>query len=320
MRKLYTFQFLFFCLFSSVISKAQTIASDSAGNAAYTGGWSNGTNGGNGFNGWEINAGVSTGIFIGNPLNDSIGTDGIGTNAFALYATGTAYLNATRTFKNALQIGDELSFYWAMNWDANGGNKGFDIRSGTTNVFNVNNSNSANITSSAETALREYGNRPMLVKLKRTGSDLYAFSMTGRVEGENYSTTINTTLPVDGISFYIGNQRDNNGKRNIYFNNFKIASTTSSVEDLKYLKGFAMYPNPVSKGTALQIEFINRAPGKYTLNIFNLAGLRVQQSVIGHAVGRAVQSIQLSSALAPGLYIAEMVGNGKKETMKLMVK
>ncbi|MFN5335114.1 MAG: T9SS type A sorting domain-containing protein [Bacteroidota bacterium] len=321
MRKLYTKILFLPTLFFTAQLQAQTIASDSAGNTAYAGGWSNGTNGGNGFNAWVINAGNSTGVFIGNPANDGMGTTGIGTTAFGIYATGTAYLNATRSFVSALKIGDELSFYWAMNWDAGAGTKGFDIRSGSSTVFNINNGNaSPKITSSAETALFEYGTKPMLVTLKRTSSDIYSFSMTGRADGENYSTTINTALPVDGISFYIGNQNDGNGNRNIYFNNFKIVSTTSSVSDLKYVKGFAVYPNPVSSGSSLQLELVNRAPGKYTISLFNVAGLRVQQAIVGHAGGTAVQSFQLSSVLSPGMYIAEIIGNGKKENLKLMVK
>ncbi len=320
MRKFYkTFFFLFFIFFTFQLS-AQTIASDNASDGAYAGGWNSGKNGGVGFNPWEINAGANSGAFIGNPANDGMGTSGIGTTAFGIYATGVPYLNATRSFKSPMNVGDEFSFFWSMNLNANGGSKGFDIKSGSTTVYNINNGFNDQISSSAETALRESGILPMLVKIKRIANDLYSFSMTGRLEGENYSTTFNTALPVDGISFYIGFQNSNDGKRNIYFNNFKIVSTTSSVSDLKYVKGFAVYPNPVSNGSSLQLEFINRAPGKYTINLFNLAGLRVQQVILGHAGGTAVQPVPLSSSLAPGMYIAEIIGEGKKENLKLMVK
>jgi hypothetical protein len=320
MRKIHTLFLLLVGCFFAIGSVAQTIASDDAGDNAYSGGWTNNSNGGTGFNTWQINAGPSTGVFIGNPSNDGMGTTGIGTNAFAIFATGEAYLNATRTFKNPLQIGDELSFYWAMNWDANGGTKGFDIKSGTTTVFNINNGASQEITSSAETALRQYGTKPMLVKLKRTATDLYSFSMTGRVDGENYSTTINTALPVDGISFYIGFQRDGDGKRNVYFNNFKITATTSSVSDVKYAKGFNVYPNPVVKGTDLQIEFLNRAPGKYTVTLYNMAGMRVQQIALGHGGGTTVQKINLPSGITPGLYLAEITLGTSRELLKVLVK
>ena len=52
-----------------------------------------------------------------------------------------------------------LHFYWAMNWDANGGGKGFDFKSGGTTLFTVlNNGSSAAITtSSGGTADGNYG-------------------------------------------------------------------------------------------------------------------------------------------------------------------
>ncbi len=302
------------------MANAQTIAFDSAGTAAYSGGWSNGANGGNGFNAWEINAGANTGIFIGNPANDEMGTAGIGTKAFGLFATGTAYLNATRTFKQALQVGDELSFYWVMNWDAGAGTKGFDIKSGTATVFNINNGNaSPRITSSAETALFEYGTKPMLVKLKRTASDLYSFSMTGRVEGENYSTTINTALPVDGISFYIGNQNNNDGRRNIYFNQFIITRLASSVNELNNIsKPSILFPNPVASQSSLQIQLSSRPAGIYPIAIYSITGARVHQYQLTHPGGISVQPIQLKN-LAPGMYFAEILGQGKREILRFIV-
>lgn len=321
MNKIFTcFGFLYISLMLNLTINAQTIAFDSAGTSAYSGGWSNGANGGNGFNAWEINAGANTGAFIGNPANDGMGTAGIGSKAFGLYATGTAYLNATRTFKQALQIGDELSFYWAMNWDAGAGTKGFDIRSGTTTVFNINNGNaSPRISSSAETALFDYGTKPMLVKLKRTASDLYSFSMTGRVEGENYSTTINTALPVNGISFYIGNQNSNDGQRNIYFNNFSISRLTSSVNELNNVsKPSTLFPNPVASQSSLQIQLSSRPAGIYPITIYSITGARVHQYQLTHPGGISVQPIQLKN-LAPGMYFAEILGQGKREMLKFIV-
>jgi hypothetical protein len=305
--------------FSSSLT-AQTIAFDSAGTAAYSGGWSNGSNGGDGFNAWVINAGANTGSFIGNPANDQMGTAGIGTKAFGIFATGTAFLNATRTFKQALQIGDELSFYWAMNFDAGVGAKGFDIRSGTSTVFNINNGNaSPRITSSAETALFDYGTKPMLVKLKRTASDLYSFSMTGRVDGENYSTTINTALPIDGISFYIGNQNDNNGRRNIYFNQFNITRLTSSVTPLRLNKGLRIYPNPLVPTSTMTLHFSDFPAGKYAVNILQLSGMRMRQIIVTHPGGSSAQPISLNGSLKPGIYIAQVQGGGRTFQQKLVI-
>jgi hypothetical protein len=323
MRKFYATALLAAVILISFSSlNAQPIALDNAEDAAYASGWTNGTNGGNGFNAWVINGGANTGTFIGDPVNDSMKNDGVGSKAFALYATGTAYINAGRSFKSPLQIGDEFSFYWVMNWDAGAGTKGFDIKAGGATVFNVNNGNSKPaITTSADTALRQYGTLPMLVKLKRLSADLYSFSMTGRVEGESYNTTINTAFDIDGIDFYMGFQNDGDGRRNIYFNNFKITSSTSSVSNLKHQKELSIYPNPVQHGTSLQVDMKNRAAGKYTVTLYNISGLRMQQNILRHNGGNGVQPIVLDAYLKSGIYLLEVMNEkGEKEQTKLIVE
>ncbi len=328
MTKFYNLKFLAllltFVFAGFEFAHSQIIAFDNADDAAYTSGWISGSKGGSGFGAWEITSAANAGVFIGNPANDGMGTDGIGTNAFAMYANGTTYINARRSFNADMQIGDEISFYWAMNWDANAGSKGFDFKSGTSSVFNINNGNfSPAITTSSDTALRVYGTKPIFVKLKRLSSDLYSFSLTGRDGNESYSTTINSTFAVNGIDFYIGNQNDNSaqkGNRNVYFNNFQITSNASSVSNLKFEKGFGVYPNPVLRGAALQLEIINLAAGKYTVSLYNLAGVRLQQTVFAHKGGKGLQPVQLNETLAPGVYIAEISGAGKRENMKLIVQ
>ncbi|MFN5442383.1 MAG: hypothetical protein ACK5AR_11090, partial [Flavobacteriia bacterium] len=123
--------------------------------------WNNGSNLGTGFSPWAFNIGANTGAFIGNPANDGNGTSGIGTSAFGIYATGAGYFNARRSLSTPMMVGEELSFYWIFNWDAGGGNKGFDLKAGTTTVFNVNNTGSATITTSNGTANTSYGTTPM---------------------------------------------------------------------------------------------------------------------------------------------------------------
>jgi hypothetical protein len=194
--------------------------SDNGGNSAYSSSWSNSSNGGTGFGAWNITAGANTGTFIGDPAADGNSNAGIGVNSFGMYATGSAYLNALRPINGGMQVGDTLSFYWIFNWDANGGGKGFDFKNGGTNVFNINNGGfSGTITSTAGTVNTAYGTTPMFVKLVRTSSTEYAFSMTSRSGGATYTTTITNSTSIDGINFYIGNQNQASGNRNMYVNN-----------------------------------------------------------------------------------------------------
>ena len=118
-------------------------------------------------------------------------------------------------------VGEELSFYWIFNWDAGSGSKGFDLKSGGTTVFNVNNTGSATITTTNGTANTSYGTTPMLVTLTRTSASQYNFSMTSRSGGATYSTTINSAANIDAVDFYIGGQNDGAGQRNLYFNHLR---------------------------------------------------------------------------------------------------
>jgi hypothetical protein len=207
-----------FLLFLKVDLIAQ--ASDNASN--YSGSWNNGSNAGTGFGAWSITAGANSGGFIGNPANNGMGTSGIGTTAFGMFATGGAYFNASRSITNGLQIGDKLTFYWAIYWDANSGAKGFDLKSGATTIFNVNNGGSSTISTTNGTAFTNFGTSPMLVTLIRTSSNSYSFTMTARDGGSTYSTSISSSSTVDLINFYIGNQNDGNGNRNMYFNGLRV--------------------------------------------------------------------------------------------------
>ena len=190
----------------------------------YQGNWSHGSNQGNGFGAWVISSAQQTGHFIGNPSNDGMETSGIGSTAFGLFAkSSTNYASAYRPFSTALGIGDQFSFFWAMNWNANTGNKGFDIRSGNTTVFNVNNSDNSRITSSAGTASTDYGVIPMKVTLTRMSATEYLLQMSRRfTDGGDFFAVFTHTGPINGIHFYVGAQGSPESQRNIYFNRLQI--------------------------------------------------------------------------------------------------
>jgi hypothetical protein len=216
---------VFFILFLLPLTNIAQTYSDNA--SSYGGSWASGSNNSNscanvGLGNWTITYGANTGSFTANPADDGMGTTGIGTSAFGLYATGSEYCNASRSIIGGMQVGDAFSFYWAINFDAGGGSKGFDFKNGGTTVFNVNNTGSATITTSNGTAFTSYGTTPMLVTLTRTSATAYSFSMTARDGGATYSTTINNSASVDGINFYIGNQNDGAYQKNMYLNAFQL--------------------------------------------------------------------------------------------------
>ena len=325
------FFLLFFCFLIGEISFAQsTIAIDTARNAVYNTGWRDSLNGGSGFRPWRLTSGGSAGFFIGNPANNGMSTAGIDSVAFGMFATGTQYANARRTFAAPMKVGDELSFYWAMNWDANTGNKGFDLLANDSiKVFNINNrANSSSIlldTSATrkDTVLRNYGTRPMLVKLNRKDASSYTLTITSRDSTESsYVGTIRSSLAINALNLYIGDQRDQSGNRNIYFNKFRITSLDSTITRTNevFTNDWVAYPNPVNRGSRLNLAFNSRVAGKYTVTLYNLSGMRLLQKVMIHAGNNAQQQMDIPSDWAPGIYFTEITGGGKREVLKLLVK
>ena len=224
-----------------------TIAADDG--STYGGTLGNGSSGGYGFNSWSITYGSNTGTFVGNPFNNGMGTTNIGTTAWGFYSNGSGghYVNATRTFSQAMAVGDIFTFDWAMNWDANAGNKGFDLLAGGSTVFNVNNGGSSTITLNGTTVNTDYGTTPMTVTLTRSSGSAYSFSMTSRSGGATYSATISSSDAIDALKIYSGDQNDGSGNRNIYFNNLKI--TRPGDASITGTEGWRLLASPITGAT-----------------------------------------------------------------------
>jgi len=212
-----------------------TFASDNAADSVYgsgSGGWEQGDDGGFGFGGWGFTTGANTGSFIGNPNNNGIANTDMGSTAFGMFSTSNngAYANRSRGFDVGMGIGDSFTFDWGINWDAGSGAKGFDLKAGSTNIFTIINGGSAAITfsnrldSSSGTASATYGTNNMAVTLTRTATG-YTFTMTSRNTGGLFTTNITTTATIDNFNFFIGSQSDNNGNRNMYFDNLSITNS-----------------------------------------------------------------------------------------------
>jgi hypothetical protein len=219
------------------------IASDNASATNYPGGWSNGSNGGSGFGPWTIASSNGTsgfaGAIIGNPA--TAGITGMSSTSFGLYANPSssgAYVNAERNFANPLGVGDSFSFQWGINWDSNGGNKGFSIYSGGasgTELINVNNGSNADITIKGIDVTGTnvgfgYGDAAMTWTITRTSATNLQVKATNRdvslTAAPNYSEnfTISGTAAPDSFKFYASGM-DSGDNRQPYFNNFQITNT-----------------------------------------------------------------------------------------------
>lgn len=117
-------------LFLSAQVTAQTfttIAEDDASN--YGSGWTNESNGGNGFNAWDLlTSGGDAGFFIGNSTQNSRTSINTGGNAFAMFTDGGDAF-ARRAFDhnddNELKIGEKFIFDVSFSWS--GGRRGIDL-------------------------------------------------------------------------------------------------------------------------------------------------------------------------------------------------
>ncbi|MFM8884819.1 MAG: hypothetical protein ACKOKC_00155, partial [Chthoniobacterales bacterium] len=230
-----------FCAMATDARAQFTFASDNAGNSAYTnasvpGGWDNGDDGGFGFGGWGFSGGnADAGSFRGNPTNSGIANSNMGTVAFGMFssATSSGFANRSRGFDAGMGIGDSFTFDWGINWTpgASGGSKGFDIRAGGTTLFTVINSGTSdaivfnnNVNSTSGNAATSFGTNNMAVTITRTATG-YTFTMPTRSSGTLFTTNITTSSTIDNFNFFIGNQQDNNGNRNMFFNNLSISNS-----------------------------------------------------------------------------------------------
>ena len=228
---------------------------DDANNYPFGTVWADGQDYGSGMNPWSINTTPGqggAGAFVGNPQSDGMGIVGIGDKAFGLYSTSTFYVNAQAEFTSPMAVGDELTFYWAINWDSNSGGKGFDLKSNGTTVYTVINNNSQNITAGGVIAESVYGTTPMLVTLKRTSQSTYEFTMTKRSSGAPYTTTISSSSAINQVNFFCGNQNLEGGQRNLYFNKLNMVKQSGATYAWSPSAGLSAtnIPNPIASPTA----------------------------------------------------------------------
>jgi hypothetical protein len=209
-----------------------TIASDNAGN--YGGGWTDGSNGGTGFEPWSLSSGGGTGgfggNFIGNPTAAEI--ENFGATAFGQFANPTdsgAFANADRALSQALEVGDVFSFQWAVNFDSDGsGNKGFNLYSGGTGgtqLINVNMGGfPGDITVNGSNTNFAYGKNPMTWSFEMTDATTLSVTATPRDGvGSNYTGSFTVANPPDAFRFYASGLAAGD-QRQPYFNNFEVVA------------------------------------------------------------------------------------------------
>jgi hypothetical protein len=129
----------------AVAGTVTTQAFDNAAQSAYSGGWTNGSNGGFGFDPWTLttstNNGNDNGFFVGSSTNSAAGASpGIDTNgqSWSLYANSGNTSVAYRAFASSVPIGGALKIDMRNGYIDTGGIDGFALRHGNVTAGTTN--------------------------------------------------------------------------------------------------------------------------------------------------------------------------------------
>ena len=147
-------------------------------------------------------------------------------------------------------------------------------------------------------------------------ADGSVFSSIGQTNatGSGLSTSIYTmpdAKPFTGNNFYRINALTKDGKTEL--------SPVVKINLNKNSRGISVYPNPVLRNGALNLQFQNLNKGSYILSIFNQQGQQVLHKIITHDGGNSVQPILLPK-IAAGLYLVEARNEDTKYVNTIMVE
>jgi hypothetical protein len=98
-------------------------------------------------------------------------------------------------------------------------------------------------------------------------------------------------------------------------------STITNTPDLFATKDISIYPNPVVKGEGINLQFRNTGTGRYTVQVYDMLGVRVHQAIVVHAGGNGIQRVQLPKGLSSGTYFVELTDQkGQTGKQKVVVQ
>ena len=208
--------------------------------ANYSGGWTNGANGGGGFGAWSLAADSGAG-WAGCGIWDSAAASLNLGYSFGFVAKGAgAVVTMDRSFSAALAAGDTFKLDLGLNYDSgSGGNKGFALRTADNReIFVVNQAGSEIVTVNGAAAFTNYGVNTMywtFTQVSATQTMVYA---TGRGGAETFTATVRTNVAsfLANVHFYaaaITNDADAE-YRQVYFDNLTLAQGASDTNLFRY--------------------------------------------------------------------------------------
>jgi hypothetical protein len=145
-------------------------------------------------------------------------------------------------------------------------------------------------------------------------TDGFRFSTIATVKGNGTSSiahnyTIYDESPVNGMNYYRIKQYDTDGK-------FAV-SGVKSVNILMQNATTRVYPNPSHGDVNLILQSYT---GKVTATLLTIDGKAAHQEVIQAIAGQSNYKLNLSTHLAPGIYILQLKGTSLSESIKILVQ
>jgi hypothetical protein len=197
-----------------------TNAIDVASDAAYSGGWNAGNNGGTGFGGWVL-------------YNDSSAGHFISTNGWGLWSSQSNNLSeGVRPFPNPLSAGQTFSVSRRNNWILEGvGSVGIALRNGSTTIweFYFNGGDTTYSMTGGNTSIG-WTNAPIDIAFTLTSSNTYSVLVTP-LAASSMTYTGSFSGVIDNFRAWSYNNgivgSPDNSNRDYFVNNLKITSPSA---------------------------------------------------------------------------------------------
>jgi hypothetical protein len=242
---------------TSQTTHAALVATDNAAASAYSGGWSNGSNGGSGFGEWSLSGSSTSGFFVGSSTENDNGnallagdTSDIDTagNAWGMYANSGTSATAARDFTGgALAVGQSFSLAYDNGNIATGSADVFNLIDSSNNTLfqfgfaggasNYFYSDATSIAADTGIGFTYFG---LDTVFTLTSATTYSFTMTP-IDTSLASKTITGTISgnITGFSAVDDNAGSGSGS-NFYINSAEVLAAPSSA-----------VPTPASFGLVL---------------------------------------------------------------------
>jgi hypothetical protein len=266
------------------------------------------------------------------------------TRTGAATANVTMYWNAFSNCNSAAYVTDLSTIVAAhsngASWDSynNDGGTSGDAISGTVTWNNVSifSPFALGSTSTASNPLPvlfdnvrayEKGTGVQIEWSNLTERELINYTIERSVDGSNYSD-ISVVLPksnqndkADYVQFDATPARGANFYRIrvLQINGKLIYSKILRVETGNVKQSFGLYPNPVS-GNQVTLALSGIKSGQYNVKVINSAGQQIYQKQILSQGGSISQTLQLPSAVKPGIYTMLVSSDGYMESKHFVVQ